>query len=383
MKPMIRTAAAVVASALCACSSSSSPADVTGPARRVASIDVRPHHNRLALLAPRGAMRARQLSALVLDDRGAPVKTAAVAWSSDAGTVQVDAGGMLTLAQPGGPAHVRARSGGASGTAGVCPLLFDNDFEDDAPGPLTRAGIDSAWNHPAYVTGLDRVDVVEGAEAFGGGRSLRVRYPAGSVGPDQGGAIWVMPLGGSYDELYTSYMVKFGPGFDFVLGGKLPGLAGGAQNTGGRKPTGQDGWSARGMWFNNGRMIQYVYHPDQPGDFGEGMAWMRNGKPLQVVPGRWYHVEHRVVMNTPGQRDGVVQAWLDGVLVLDRRGMRFRDVGSFGIDAFQFNTFFGGSRPENAARRDEVVYFDDVVISLFHVGPNGPLGMPECQPDAE
>lgn len=381
MKQVIRTVAAAAAIASCACSSSSGgPAE---PARPVASIDVRPHHSRLVLLAANAGRRRRQLRALLWDEQGRPVRDAPVAWSSDSGGVEVDASGMVRLTRVGGPGQVRARSGAAVATADICPVVFQNDFEDDAPGPLTRAALDSAWNSPPFVTGLDRVAVVAGEEAFAGGRSLRVSYPAGGVGPEQGGAIWAMPLGARYDELYASYSVRFGPGFDFVLGGKLPGLAGGAQNTGGHKPNGQDGWSARGMWFNNGRMIQYVYHPDQRADFGEGMTWTRNGKPLTVVPDRWYHVEHHVVMNTPGQHDGMVQAWLDGELVLDRRGLRFRDVNTFAIDAFQFSTFFGGSQPENAARKDEVVYFDNFVLSTFRVGPDGARGAPECQPDGD
>ena len=50
---------------------------------------------------------------------------------------------------------------------------------------------------------------------------------------------------------------------DFVKGGKLPGLFGGEGNTGGGIPTGMDGFSARMMWRGSGRVVQYVYYPDQ------------------------------------------------------------------------------------------------------------------------
>ena len=43
-------------------------------------------------------------------------------------------------------------------------------------------------------------------------------------------------------------LVTVGGDFDFVRAGKIPGLAGGRTNTGGRKPDGTDGWSARMMW---------------------------------------------------------------------------------------------------------------------------------------
>jgi hypothetical protein len=370
--------AAALAAVLPSCSSSVPAAPEE---RRVVSIDVRPHHNRLALLAAGGPRGVRQLVANPHDTRGRPVQRP-VTWSSDSGAVRVDAAGRVSLSGLSGPGLVWARSAGVAGAAAVCPLIYENDFEDDAPGPFTRQALDAGWNSPTGVSGLDRASIVTGAGARGG-KSLKVVFPRGGVGPAQGGALWVMPLGGSYQELYASYDVRFGPGFDFALGGKLPGLAGGQQNTGGNRPHGRDGWSARGMWLAGGRLIQYVYHPDQAGNFGDGMAWTQDGRDVYALPDRWYHVEHRVVMNTPGWRDGIVQAWLDGVLVMDRRGVRFRDVPSFAIEAFHFTTFFGGNEPGFAARRDEAVYFDNVVISTFRIGPSSAVAVPECQPDGE
>lgn len=42
--------------------------------------------------------------------------------------------------------------------------------------------------------------------------------------------------------------MKFGKGFDWVRGGKLPGLCGADCITGCKDVTGLDGWSARQMW---------------------------------------------------------------------------------------------------------------------------------------
>ena len=95
-----------------------------------------------------------------------------------------------------------------------------------------------------------RTSVIEGAGAHEG-RALRVLYPKGGVGSSAGGALWRMSVG-RFDDLYCSYYVRFAPEFDFVKGGKLPGLAGGAANSGGRKPIGTDGWSARMMWRTGG-----------------------------------------------------------------------------------------------------------------------------------
>jgi hypothetical protein len=346
----------------------------------VASVSVTPSMSTLTVL-PAG--ETLQLQAVALDAQKRPLSARAVAWASDdPQRVTVDASGRVTAIRGTRPVRVTATIEGVQGVALVSAVVYRNDFTDQAAGPLTRAALDATWNTPGAGTGIAerRVEIVSGAEGFQGGQSMRIAYPKGAVGPYAGGAVWVLPLGGTYTELYASYRVQFGPGFRFVKGGKLPGLAGGTANTGGVRPTGLDGWSGRAMWSKEGRMVQYVYHPDQVGNFGELMPWMTAAeKDVVLVPGRWYHVETRVVMNTPGKPDGTVQTWLDGVPVLDRGGVRFRDTGAWGIDAFQMSTFFGGSTLPWAAQRDEVVYFDDFVISTERTSLPGAAASPGGQ----
>jgi hypothetical protein len=282
-------------------------------------------------------------------DAGAPD-----AAEPDAGGGELDAGAPDAEAEPDA----------ATPDAGPDPSeILRVDFDDATVGPYTRAALAADWPGVPWAIGPDegRVAIVEGAESFEG-RSLRVLFPAGVFGVDGGGALWPVDLGGTYEELYLSYRVRFAPGFDFVRGGKLPGLVGGEANTGGEPPDGTDGWSARMMWRVGGDVVQYVYHPDQPGTFGEDFPWDLGGDRL-FEPGAWHQVEHRIVMNTPGQHDGVVQGWWDGALALDRQDIRFRDVDTFAIDALQVVTFFGGSDATWAASRDEYVYFDDFVVS--------------------
>jgi hypothetical protein len=346
----------------------------------VASVSVTPSTATLTVL-PAG--QTLQLQAVPLDAQKRPLSGRAVAWASDdPQRVRVDASGRVTAVRGTGLVRVTATIQGVQGAALVSAVVYRNDFTGQAPGPLTRAALDATWNTPAAGHGVAerRVEIVSGTEAFQGGESMRIAFPKGAVGPDAGGALWVLPLGGSYRELYASYRVRFGPGFRFAQGGKLPGLAGGTGNTGGIRPTGLDGWSGRVMWAPAGRMLQYVYHPDQAGDFGEGMPWIAADRRVVLVPNRWYHVETRVVMNSPGQRDGTVQTWVDGAPVLERGGLRFRDTPAWGIDAFHVTTFFGGSDPSWAAQRDEVVYFDDFVIATERTWSGAAPPAPEPEP---
>jgi hypothetical protein len=91
-------------------------------------------------------------------------------------------------------------------------------------------------------------------------------------------------------------------------------------------------------------------------------------------PGVWHDVEHRLVMNTPGEADGILQAWFDGRRVLDEPAFLFRLAdGNYGIDALYFSTFFGGGDDTWAPAASQVTDFDDFVVSTGPIGPRAGL----------
>ncbi|MDR2732741.1 MAG: hypothetical protein LBB36_05935, partial [Fibromonadaceae bacterium] len=106
-----------------------------------------------------------------------------------------------------------------------------------------------------------------------GNKVLRVKYPAGCVGTDPDGCAiqirWAFHKDEVADTMWASYRVKFEEGFEFVKGGKLPGLCGGACYTGGNTPLQGDGWSARIMWRTGGSIVQYMYFTDQAINYGD------------------------------------------------------------------------------------------------------------------
>jgi len=259
-------------------------------------------------------------------------------------------------------------------------LIYSNDFEDDSVGVYTVSNLDSDWNSPSSENGVEqgRVTIVDGAEAYQSGKSMRVTYPEGKFGSgdDRTGAQWKLEFDQGYEAVEVEYRLKFGTDFNFVRGGKLPGLAGGAANSGGNKPNGTDGFSARMMWRTDGssgsplegdeaNIVQYIYHPDQAGDFADDFRWDDGaaGDWKKFESNQWYHLRHRIALNTPGQNDGVVQAWLDGKMVLSVNDLRFRDVASLQIDQLYFSTFFGGGSDAWSTAKDEVAFFDDFRIT--------------------
>jgi len=187
-----------------------------------------------------------------------------------------------------------------------------------------------------------------------------------------------------FETLYLRYYVKFEPGFDFVLGGKLPGLVGGENTvccTGGNKPNGTDGWTCRLMWQTNGGIVVYAYLPKSPngkygkGSFGQDIPfdYNNNGKVRRFVPGQWHCVEEFIQINTVGKEDGKIYAWLDGELAVKRDNVTFRTTDNFNtkIGGLYFSSFFGGSTSEWAPPKRQHIYFDNFVIARNYVGPIG------------
>jgi len=249
----------------------------------------------------------------------------------------------------------------ASGENAHNSIIYKNSFTQSPQGIYTRAQVDKEWNTPPYANGIEekRVKIIDNSDK---NRVLKVSYPSNEFGIANTGAQWKLIFNKSYEEITLSYRLRFGENFDFVRGGKLPGLAGGTAPSGGKEVTGTNGWSGRIMWRKDGRIVQNVYHPDKPGKYGEDFAWNIDGEHY-FQPGVWHSVQNHFVMNTPKKNDGVMQAWLDGVLVLDKHNMHFRDVNTFAIDLLYFSTFFGGSTQEWATSKDEEILFDDFKIS--------------------
>ncbi|HSH49699.1 MAG TPA: hypothetical protein VK991_14070 [Halomonas sp.] len=178
--------------------------------------------------------------------------------------------------------------------------------------------------------------------------ALRATYPADSSSPSdapsaeqRGGAgFYTAPerLAGS-DHACLAYRVRFPAGFDFVKGGKLPGLYGGQAPSGGRQADGYNGFSLRLMWRKEGQgeLYTYVLKPQQR--YGVSMGRGNWHFPRE----EWVDIELEARLNTPGEADGVTRVWVDGELVLERRDIIYRSTPALHVDGLMFSTFFGGT----------------------------------------
>ncbi len=210
-------------------------------------------------------------------------------------------------------------------------------------------------------------------------RSLRVLFGKGTQSdaaeptPGKGGTYWSVDLDGTglnvggKDEVYLRYYLRFQPNFQFVKGGKLPGMAGGTSNSGGDVPTGYDGWSGRLMWRTGGAVVNYMYLPTSA-TWGTDLAWNYGGTTRKFVPGKWHCVEMQYKMNTVGSSNGVARSWLDGALALERTNLLYRKTTALKVDNFTFSTFFGGSGSEWASPANQYIDYDNIVMSTERIG---------------
>jgi hypothetical protein len=81
--------------------------------------------------------------------------------------------------------------------------------------------------------------------------------------------------------------------------------------------------------------------------------------------GRWVCVEARARLNTPGEKDGLNQLWIDGRLEAERRNLDWR--GSYdrhGLNAVFLETYWNKGSPVTQRR-----WLDNFVISTQPIGP--------------
>ena len=233
----------------------------------------------------------------------------------------------------------------ASALLALTPLSVADEITiklSGPPGPCSVAQWKKDWPGCEWEDGVKEghVSIAE----RDGKKVLRVDYAPGGIGPEQGGCGWRFPIG-MHPSTQLTYTVRFIKDFDWVKGGKLPGLCGGPENvSGGRPANGTNGFSARLMWRKDGRGEAYVYHNGQASKYGDSFSFPEDFRFPTDIPVR---VRMRVEMNDPGRKNGKLYVWIaeeskDEKLMVSRTNLEWRTVDTFGVDSLYFETFHGG-----------------------------------------
>ena len=209
----------------------------------------------------------------------------------------------------------------------------------------------------------------EGA-APDGSDSLIANYPAGTFGLSSHTHGWSFYTEGEHDgvevegakEVLFSYSIFFEAGFDFVKGGKLPGLYGGTSKdlakscSGGKQDGRDDCFSGRIMWRTDGAGELYNYFPSAVYDNKNYCATGPLSKCDKVYgdsigrgafswpTGEWANVALRMKLNDEGQANGEQEIFINGESKINLTGLAIGVKGGNKFYGIMAQTFFVSSQ---------------------------------------
>ncbi|KAG1819444.1 polysaccharide lyase family 14 protein [Suillus variegatus] len=215
----------------------------------------------------------------------------------------------------------------------------------------------------------------------------QARYPKGSCSPKTeipggfgfylGGPKEIVSLLEGAKEVVFGYRVMFEKGWEWVKGGKLPGIYGGIGDiayrcSGGRQNDRCKCFDVRLMWRRDGQGEIYAYLPINETNTNALLAVLPCSKAnpdygISVGIGAWIFgsgvwttVAQRVKLNDIGRADGELQLWINGECVIHAKGLIFREDEASHIKGMHFQTFFGGHESDWASPKDQHAWFSDV-----------------------
>ena len=252
-------------------------------------------------------------------------------------------------------------------------VIFEDDFESES-------SLEKYFEVRGRKDGKARLEQGEGVAHRGRG-SLRLDAPAAAGASSGSGASgWLGAEG--YDRVYFRRYIRFADDYDQGnlnhTGGGLAGIAGTGKwdemGKAGVRPRGDDRFtSGFEPWRDWGRspapgfMCLYTYWMDMQRD-RDGNWWGNLFRPAtkrRRVPerGEWVCLEQMIAVNTIGESDGELAAWIDGELYLHLVGFRWRTDERVKLKRFDLGIYV------HQAERANTVWYDDVVLSTGYVGP--------------
>ena len=210
---------------------------------------------------------------------------------------------------------------------------------------------------------------------------LQLTIPKNTI--SDGGFFWRLNLPKGLEDVTFEYDIMFGKHFNFVRGGKLPGLAGGTAPGGGSKE--KNGFSARLMWraaisyeelchlvkdpklANKGDihkpyLVQYTYYPDkQTRKWGKDFVYVYKNKKIFLKPSKWYNLKMQIKLANDSKKKDAIISWVNGKEVLNEK-LKLRKNKNYGVDQVMFSLFFGGNESSWATKKKENIYFKRFVI---------------------
>jgi hypothetical protein len=275
-------------------------------------------------------------------------------------------------------------------------IVFSQDFNDNPLGAYLRTtwsedwGMPvTAWSHPCYSNCADEAEWAKARltihEETGGDKFLRHELAAKLYQPGDSAANWKMPLG-NHEELYLTYRLRlYGDDWDErYYAGKIPAFCGFGQGScNGDALKYEKFMTTFAFSMNHWDVLEddqiafyYTYAGMVVGDeWGDAPDWLTllNNTPVN----EWHTITQRIVMNTPGQENGLMEGFWDGVLVAQKTDMDYRNSSNQYISSLKWDNFLGGSGVNPSDYGDMPTFdFDDFFIYTYKDSVSGvPQGL--------
>ena len=247
--------------------------------------------------------------------------------------------------------------------------------EDDFPG-VTWADPRYFYNDHYYWNDYNGIKIVQD----GDNRLLRHWTLEGERSTSyDSGMQWEYELPDEYYEVYFSYKMRLPTDWDHAISGKFFGTI--ASPFSDPEPPDEDegvmdliSWTSWNGPPPDSAIIMYYYHQDQVGETGDVAGFRLNGGAGDIYlwdqDNQWHNYTMRVVMNTvngEGNDDGIIEAWIDGVLLIQVTNVHHRNYESINTDMLVIANFYGGDDTyEYAPDHDTYVEFDDLIVWEYH-----------------
>lgn len=244
-----------------------------------------------------------------------------------------------------------AAAGSIAGAARLdAQVMFHDDFELDT---VDASGVIGAWDGPPVPSVMYLSDQM----SHSGRRALEMKYVPGS----QGASFMYHAFPGR-DEIHVRWYQRWSPGFIWEPSATKMMIL--------RPIAGYPEFYPEVLWGNGQLAIQAQV--TREANWDSENFYQNRGEPVVFGGDRWYCIEVRVKLNTPGIADGELAAWIDGELKLQYLGREFRGSTPFDpapstaqIQAVGATGYYGGLTP---VPQLQYAWQDDVVVSTEPIG---------------
>lgn len=241
-------------------------------------------------------------------------------------------------------------------------VIFSLDFENRDLGEYTREEQEADMQRTGKLDNHQHM-----IEQMNNDNMLKVTLPQGEL---KKGLQSYINFDQDHEALSLRFDIRFGDGFDWAAGGKLPGLSGVAENsnnaTGEREPLaledGYDAFSLRSMYREDGRQVQYRYDIEE---FTQDDAYLLGDEAYSFETGVTYEFEQWVIVNNPGAHNGIVMTWINGQLVAARNDYLLRSSDNYGINKLLVDIWAGGKENNFRPSVDSHVFIDDLLVQTL------------------